>query len=240
MLQSRLEESLAILRRAREGSASVLVSFSMGKDSLIVLDMCKRTFERVDGFFMQPIPEELSFQKERLDAYEKIFGVRIHRLPHWRFWDRVRKGAYRDTSFELDGLPKIRLRDVYDTLVAETGIPLIATGMRRAEGLWRQRNLIHRAHWLDVVHPIVGWEKQDLDGYISRHKLPVTIGSGRHYWNPSDIALDPASILYLWDNHPADFEKVEAHFPYIRAIVWRREWHGNPGNYKPRKQRAAA
>ena len=51
-----LGSTLAVLTEAVERSEAVLVAYSGGKDSLVVLDLCKRSFRRVETFFMDLLP----------------------------------------------------------------------------------------------------------------------------------------------------------------------------------------
>jgi phosphoadenosine phosphosulfate reductase len=243
--QDPLQESLAILRKAREQSDALLVSFSMGKDSLVLMDIARRTFDRVVGFHMSYIPEGFKFQAELLATYEEIFGVKILRETHWGYYASIKDGQYRDTDLDLSDLPEPRLRDIYDHVKQQTGIELIATGAKRTDGLWRRRGFHLTRHWTDVIYPVVGWRKQHILGYCHRQGIPMPGtygggGGGQAAFNNSNIDLSAASILYLWDEQPEDFERLEEHFPHIRAVVWRREWHGNPKGYAPKAQRPAA
>lgn len=54
----------------------VLVSFSMGKDSIVTLDLCKKYFKTVQPFFMYLVPG-LKFQEEALAKYERHYDVDI-------------------------------------------------------------------------------------------------------------------------------------------------------------------
>jgi phosphoadenosine phosphosulfate reductase len=243
--QDPLHESLEILRKAREQSPELLVSFSMGKDSLVLMDLAKRTFDRVVGFHMAYVPGGFRFQTELLDTYEEVFEVEILRELHWGFFASVLDAQYRDTDLDLHELPEPRLRDIYDHVKQKTGIPLIATGAKRTDGLWRRRGFHLTRHWTDIIYPVVGWRKQHILAYCHRQGIPIPGnygggGGGQTSFNPSNIDLSAAAILYLWDEHPEDFERLEEHFPHVRAVVWRREWYGNPKGYAPKAQRAAA
>ena len=52
------------VRTAASMSRRVLVSFSGGKDSVVLLDLCAKHFERVDAFFMYHV-RGLEFQETR-------------------------------------------------------------------------------------------------------------------------------------------------------------------------------
>lgn len=60
---------------------SVLVSFSMGKDSIVTLDLCFKYFKHVQLFFMYLVPN-LEFQEQALQKYERHCNTEIIRVPH--------------------------------------------------------------------------------------------------------------------------------------------------------------
>ena len=75
------------------------------------------------------------------------------------------------------------------------------------------------------VQPIINWNKFHLLSYMKAHNIPMPESDGR---NSSSMDLHPKNILWLHDNHYEDFVTFEKVFPYIRAIVKRREWYQIP------------
>lgn len=51
-----VDETLAALKKYREQHDSVVVSYSGGKDSLCVMELCTRTFPKVEAFIMELVP----------------------------------------------------------------------------------------------------------------------------------------------------------------------------------------
>lgn len=218
----RLQETLTILREARERTDSCLVSYSGGKDSLCVLDMCMRTFSRVEAFFMYFIPD-LEVIEAQLELARKHWGVTIHQVPHWALSRCLAYGVYMWPSYKRDDLRDYKLRDVYNLMIERTGIPLIATGAKRSDSLWRKRNLANIAHYTDVIHPCVGWGKKDVLAYLGMHNIPLPDSSGGAM---TGIGLATPDLLWLHDKHPDDFRKLVKIFPFAEAVVWRREFYG--------------
>ena len=56
---------LDVIKTQSQITDSVLVSFSMGKDSIVTLDLCMKYFKHVQPFFMYLVPG-LKFQDEAL------------------------------------------------------------------------------------------------------------------------------------------------------------------------------
>lgn len=224
-VHSALNETLRILNEAREKHSDVLVAFSGGKDSLCVIDLCRRTFKRVVGFFMFMVPG-LEVCEQQIEYAEKRWGVPIVQYPHFTLVQYLKYGAFMPPSHEFDDLPNIGLFDIYEAVRRDTGIPLIATGMKKADGSGRRtmlRATAGKADWADVIHPCVEWNKFDVLAYLRSHDIPVPDDYGGV---SAGIGLLTPDVLWLHDNHPKDFEKLLNYFPYAEAIVKRRDWYG--------------
>jgi phosphoadenosine phosphosulfate reductase len=224
----RLQETMGILRSAKEKQDACLVAFSAGKDSLCVLDMCCRTFSRVEAFFMYFIPG-LEVIERQLDDASRRWGIKIHQVPHWTLSKHMSNSIYMWPSYKRDDLKPFKLRDVYNLMKARTGIEMIATGARRADSLWRRRNLANIAHYTDLMYPVVGWGKADVFAYLAMHNIPVPPSSGGEM---TGIGLVTPDLLWLHDEYPDDFRKLLKIFPFAEAVVWRRTFYG-VGNELP-------
>jgi phosphoadenosine phosphosulfate reductase len=219
---SAVGDTLHALQAAREKSDKVLVAFSGGKDSLATLDLCVRTFRVVEAFFMYLVPG-LRCQQVMLDAARARWGVTIREYPHWLGAKLMRSGVYCKTHWRRDDVPLLKLRDIYDMASAEARIPLIATGAKRADSLWRKRNLAQTAHYDDVLYPVISWTKQDVLAYLRVRGIPIPESSKG---SATGIDLSTPSLLWLYDNHPDDFARLCEFFPFAEAAVWRRRFHG--------------
>lgn len=217
-----LDETLGILREAREKSSSCLVSFSGGKDSLVVMDLCLRVFDRVEAFFMQLVPGLECVERPAIEAAEK-FGVPLHMTPHWIAFRLLKGGMYCFEPQSRDAWPDVKLRDIYTSIIEETGIPLIATGAKRTDSLWRKRHLDSTKGWTEVVNPVVAWSKHEIVSHLTSRGWAVPKGDSG---DGAGADLSRPAVLWMHDNHPEDFKLLEEHFPFVRSIVMQREWFG--------------
>lgn len=215
-----VDETLSILRDARERSDSVLVSFSGGKDSLVVMDMCLRVFKRVEAFFMYLVPGLECVERPAMEAAAR-FGVKLHMTPHWISFRLLQSGVFCFNPPSRDDWPDVKLRDVYTMLREDTGIPLIATGAKRADSLWRKRHLDSTKGWTEVINPVVAWSKHEIVAHLTARGIPLPPKGDSGDGAGADLST-PA-VLWMHDHHHDDYKLLEEHFPFVGAIVKRRE-----------------
>jgi len=218
----KLDDTLAAFRDASKKYPSALVAFSGGKDSLTVMDMAKRVFKEVQGFYMYFVPD-LAFVNEQLSWAERYFGVTIHQVPHFLFYNCLKWGLYSTAPDKWDALPELNADDVYGYAMKETGIPLVVTGMKKSDFMFRRLNLGRHQRNVTVLHPIASWGRFDVLSYLKSHGIPIPKGTGA-LTNSVDLA--PTNLLWLHDNHPKDFRKLCEFFPFAEAVVWRRTFYG--------------
>lgn len=151
------------------------------------------------------------------------FGVKLHMVPHWAAMRCLRSGIYCFNGPERDWWPDVKLRDIYAMVIADTGIPLIATGAKRRDGLWRKRNLDSTKGWTEVITPIVGWSNAEVAAHLVSRKIPVPRGDRP---DGSGVDLSKPSVLWLYREHPEDFAVLEQFFPFVRAIVLQEQFYG--------------
>lgn len=230
----KLEETLETLKRAAGHYRKALVAFSGGKDSLTVLDMAKRHFKEVECFYLYFVPG-LSFIEERLNWASKTFDVRIRQYQGPGFYNYLRIGAYTYEYYKNELYEPISLDDIYAVIVKDTGIPLIITGMKKSDFLFRRLNLGRNQKNVETLHPIHTWQRFDVLAYLKSRNIPVPAGSNQL---TNAVDLQVPNILWLHDNHPEDFKKVLEYFPFAEAVIWRRRFYklgGANGNAQLQK-----
>lgn len=210
---------------------AILVSYSGGKDSLIVLDMCAKTFKRVVCFYMYIVPgisvveQQISFARER-------YGVEVVQYPHWALSRWFKQGIYCNASYKLDNIPDLKPNDIYALARNDTGFWLVATGQKRSDTMWRRRNLSSETP--GVTHPLKDWNKYEVMAYCKLHNLPLPDAAAG---NVSGIDLSERTLLWLHDKHPDDFKKFLKIFPFAEVPVYRRLYYGDKPDSKKQRKR---
>lgn len=213
-------KTLKELEQHAEENEAILIGFSGGKDSLVVLDLCVKVFKRVVCFYMYIVPG-LQVVERQLKWAEDRYGVPILQYPHWLLSRFFKQGVYCDPSYRFNKVPELRMRDIFALVRNDTGIWLIALGWKKTDTLWRRRNMAHESP--GVIHPIRDWNKYEVLAYCKMNNIQLPdAAKGR----VSGIDLSEKTLLWLHERHPEDFKKLLKVFPYAEVPIYRRKFYG--------------
>lgn len=211
---------------AREYPEGVIVSYSGGKDSMVILKMASMFFRRVVGcnfYFVKGLKYE---DELILRGTEVCPSIEWHRYPHWAYWKYLSNGV-----FNLGGyynVPDLQMTDIWDMCRQDTGLRLVINGAKLSDGVMRKNffgNIKDSHRYEHVKFPLKHWRKQHVLAYIAQHKLHLAELSASAKVS-SGVGLSNECILWLYDKHREDYERVRAVFPLIEAVVARREFYG--------------
>jgi 3'-phosphoadenosine 5'-phosphosulfate sulfotransferase (PAPS reductase)/FAD synthetase len=225
-------ETAAELLEVAKTTESVAVSFSGGKDSRAVLDMCARAFKHVFCFHMYFVPG-LRVVNEQLEIARERYGATVLHYPHWTLFRVLKNGSFRFHG-QFDDLPDIGLGDIHRMVMADTGVRHIMHGGKLCDSLWRRRQLGNakgikakkRDDTEGCIYPIKHWTKSDVLAYLEVQKISVPENDASSGGGGGGVCLSTPSVLWLYDKHREDYERLKFYFPFVGAIVKRREWFG--------------
>ena len=206
---------------------SVLVSFSMGKDSIAVLDLCFKYFKHVQPFFMYMVPR-LEFQEEALAKYEHHYNAKIIRVPHFETADFYRFGSFRDADYSV---PRVKIKQIYDYLRHETGIYWVAGGEKINDSIVRRAMLKHSGS-IDAqrgrFYPVMYWTDKEVKHYIKiNHLLYPKFNRELGFSFHSLAGKELSAVKKIY---PHDYERILKFFPEAAAGVLQYETYGKEGS----------
>lgn len=219
---SKLEAAFARTRRAKEicGDA-VCVALSGGKGSLVILDICRQVFTRIEAYHMYFV-KGLRCVETHVEAAARRAGVTVHYLPHWDLARHMKYGILRPPVAGAND--KIRImaqRDVDRAMTAKTGVHLFATGERASDSFIRRfycrenDGLRIREH-RTKLYPIWDWTDREVFAYMKAKKIPLPPKFGVEGRKTSGICLAPHTCKWIAEKHPADWQRVLEVFPYAQ------------------------
>lgn len=235
----RLELTLQALHSLRDaGHQEIIVSFSGGKDSVAVLDLCHRVFERVHAFFLYVVPG-LECEESILRRFEAKYGLKFLRLPSPTIANLLKSGWMVPHAFRLRR--QLKFDDLYRAARKKTGAHYIALGHRMDESLQR-RGMISSTtengidHKNGKVYPLAHWNAKSVYSYLRHRQIPMVDHFGA--WDTTGLSFERGTLQRLRERFPGDYEKLCDVFPMLPAKVLRDEQRAAAGT--GRQQRMAA
>lgn len=213
------ERTYNSIARIREKTDTALLFCSLGKDSLVLLDLVYPRFERVVCVFMyfvkdlEHINRWINWVKAK---YPKIEFVQI---PHWNLTYILKGGLY---CVPQPKMKLLKLADVVKSMRLKYGIQYAFLGMKMADGMNRRLMLKGYAgngyenNWL--VYPLAEWVQKDVLAYMKQKNLPEPIRYSLKASSGVGFNLD--CMLWLEKNFPQDLQKIYKVFPMSERILW--------------------
>lgn len=216
---TKLESANAVIDNIAGKTDECLLFCSLGKDSLVVLDLIYPKFKRIVCVFMYFVQG-----LEHVDMYIRYVKARYPNIefveaPHWNLTYIFRGGLYCPPN------PKVKLlklADIVNTLRIKYNIEYCFLGMKKADGM--NRRLMLNGYAQDfyenkgLVYPLAEWNQKEVLTYMKMHRLPEPVRYGKNASNGVGFNLD--CFLWLRDNYPQDLEKIYEMFPLSRRILY--------------------
>ena len=220
---NKLQEAHNVICRVAEKQSSCIVMCSLGKDSLVTLDLVYSRFERVVCVFMYFV-KDLDHINGRIRWGKKKYPkVEFMQVPHWNLTYILRGGLYCVPN------PKVKLWNLSKTIEAlrlKTNCYYVFLGMKKADGM--NRNLMLKGHESNgyenkgLVYPLASWTQKDVLAYMKQKRLPQPVrysskaGGG--------VGFSKETFTWLEKHYPQDLEKIYKVFPMSERILFEQNY----------------
>ena len=213
----------------RGKSDSAILFLSLGKDSLVLLDLIYPKFDRIVCVFMyfvkdlEHIDRWINWVKAK---YPKIEFVQV---PHWNLTYILRGGMYCVAN------PKVKLlklADVVNSMKLKYNIDYVFLGMKKADGM--NRLLMLKGYEVNnyinegLCYPLAEWSQKDILTYMKQKGLPQPVRYSLKASSGVGFNLD--CMLWMEKFFPEDLQKIYKVFPLSQRILW--EYHNKSNNDK--------
>lgn len=202
---------------------TVIVSFSMGKESIAILDLAFKYFKHVYPFFMYLVPN-LEFQEQALKIYEKRYNTEIIRVPHFENSEFYRYGSFREPD---ESVSVVKIADIYAHVRELTNTFWIMGGERINDSIVR-RAMLKNSGSIDEqrgrFYPLIEWNKAEVLKYIKMNNLLYPefnreLGFSFH-------SLSGKELSVIKKVYPNDYQRILKFFPEAEAGVVKFEQYG--------------
>jgi 3'-phosphoadenosine 5'-phosphosulfate sulfotransferase (PAPS reductase)/FAD synthetase len=216
----------------KNNGQDVILSFSMGKDSIAAYIQLKRYFKNVHLVFYWMIPD-LSFQNESLKYYEDKLQTEIISVPSVHWYYHLKNLLYqRPDRIEIidrwlmSGKLFIPTHDQIFTVVKESlKIPqstYVATGVRQNDFLTRR--LTVKKHGPENIKrkqffPVYDWDIERVKKEIEQSSIKLPIDY--EIWGRTFDGVEYIFLKGLKEHFPEDYQKVLFWFPFAELTFLR-------------------
>ena len=225
------QETMSIIRSVRKQAGTAVLFYSAGgKDSIALLDMLAKEFEKVICYYMYLIPN-LDHVQPYIRWAETHYGnVEIRQIEHFQM-DYFKKGGYfcdADPRFKLpkkdpNALRVRKIGDIEQWVREQTGIKFAFSGMKGQDGYMKRMRLKRFAHTgyiteKGMVYPLAVWTNKEVLQYICSKNLikPFVYGDGVS--QGFTITLDVLTLLKAY--YPKDYRRTLEVFPYAETLIF--------------------
>lgn len=197
----------------------VILMCSLGKDSLVALDLASRKFKKIYCVFMYFVKGLEHIERWANYVKHRYPNIVFMEVPHWNLTYILRSGMY---CVPNPNVKLLNLSMVCNGLRAKLGVSNVILGMKKADSMNRRlmlmgyesRNYIYNG----MVYPLAEWTQKDVMAYMRQNKLPQPIRYGKNASN--GLGFNEDCFLWMQKNFPGDLEKIYEAFPLSRRILF--------------------
>ena len=223
---NKLEGTYKSIDAIRAKSDSAILFLSLGKDSLVLLDLIYPRFKKVVCVFMYFVKDLEHINRWIGWVKAKYPAIEFVQVPHWNLTYILRGGLY---CVPNPKVKLLKLADVVKAMQLRYGIQYAFLGMKKADGMNRRLMLNgYQANDYEnngLVYPLAEWNQRDILAYMKQNGLPEPIRYSLKASSGVGFNLD--CFLWLEKNFPQDLEKIYRCFPMAERILWE---HHNKNN----------
>lgn len=214
-----MESAKKTIAAVRSNSDGCIVFCSLGKDSLVTLDLVYGHFERIVCVFMYFVPQLEHIERWVNWCKNRYPKVEFMQVPHWNLSYILRGGLY---CVPNPKVKLIKLADVVKAIRLKTGIKYVFLGMKKADGMNR-RLMLKGYEANDYVnnlqaYPLADWTQKDVLSYMKMHGIPEPIRYSLKASSGTGFNIE--CFLWLRENYPQDLQKIYDTFPLSERILW--------------------
>ena len=201
----------------RERTDSVILFCSFGKDSIVLLDMLSRRFEKVTVVFMYFVKGLEHIERWIRWAESKYKNIEVLQVPHWNLSYILRSGMYCVPNRKVK---LIKLRDVIEAVRLKTSIHYVFLGMKKADSMNRRLMLSGYDNYENnvICYPLAEWTQKEILAYMRQNNLPEPVRYSLKASSGVGFNLD--CFLWMEKNFPDDLQKIYKVFPMSERILW--------------------
>lgn len=216
---TKIESANKVIDEVRSKTDTIAIALSLGKDSLVTLDLCYGKFKRIVCFYMYFVKNLEHMNRWIRWTKAKYPGIELIEIPHWNLSYLLRSGLY---CTPQPNIKLIKLADVIAAVRLNYNVQYVFLGMKKADGMNRRLMLkgYESTNYInnDLVYPLAEWNQREILLYMKSHGLPEPV---RYSLKASSgIGLNEDCLLWMRENYPQDLLRIYDVFPFARRVLF--------------------
>lgn len=220
------------LKRAREiiddvskETDSILLFHSLsGKDSIVLLDLCYKKFNRVIVVFMYLVKDLEHIMRYYNYAKAKYPNIEFVQVPHYALFNYIKTGymGIKQNTKQRQWT----LADITEKLRGKLGVEWACYGFKQSDSLNRRLMLRSYTDGKEAInwktkkfYPLSTYKNKEIMDFILDHRLknPEVCGTNKQ---SSGVDIEDVEYQkYLKELFPEDLEKIYKVFPMARIVM---------------------
>lgn len=212
-----LEKTYKSIDQISDLSDLAMLFCSLGKDSIVLLDLIYPKFDRIVCVFMYFVPDLDHINRWINWVNAKYPKIEFVQVPHWNLSYILRSGMY---CVPNPKVKLIKLADVVKSMQLKYGIEHVFLGMKKADSMNRRLmlNTYSDNESNGKVYPLSDWTQKDILAYMKQKQLPEPV---RYSLKASSgVGFNIDCFLWLRENYPDDLRKIFKVFPMSERILF--------------------
>ena len=211
-----IKQTQDCIDRIREITNTAILFCSFGKDSLVLLDMLSKKFDKVICIFMYFVKDLEHIDKYIRWAKAKYPNIEVEQMPHWNLTYILKSGMY---CVPNPKIKLLKLNDIIRIAKKKHQIPYVFLGMKKADGLNRRLMLKTYDNYENKgnVYPLSDWSQKNVLTYIKQYKIPSPVRYSKNVSGGCGFNID--CYLFLQRHYPNDLQKILKAFPMSKKIL---------------------
>lgn len=227
-LESKVQKSVDVLK-GRSHISRLLIGLSGGKDSLCLCELVKMAeITNVRYFNMEFLPD-LRIQRDLLEYACHRFNIpyeQIIKIPSEHFMKCMHFSAYTWYSEQaIKDFPNVSRTDVFKT-IARCYKGSIVAGVKKCDSFTMRRYI--KDNKGICLYPIADWTTEDVFTFMELRKIDIPAVAKK---GCRGIGIDSKSLMFIYNNYPDDFKKMEHVLPFLKAEILKYKYFDIPINY---------
>lgn len=225
-MKSLLETTTQRIERLAKEHESCILMCSLGKDSLVLLDLLYPRFRIVNCVYMYFVKDLEHIERWIRWAKSRYPKINFVQVPHWNLSYVLRSGLF---CSQHGKTRLVTLNMLIRSLLKKMGDQPVFLGMKKADSMNR-RLMLQRYEKSDynnkgLCYPLADWTQKHILSYMRMHSLPTPTRYSLKASGGVGFNLD--CLLWMRKNYPQDLERLMSVFPLSRRQLYEYDYHNN-------------